>query len=54
MKARFEFDSALYDPLSIAALYGLESTFRNMLEQASFDKHAYNLRTLYAGDVSNP
>ena len=41
MKARFEFDSALYDPLSITALYGSDSAFRVMLEQANFDKHEY-------------
>lgn len=36
--ARFQFDSSLYDPLSITSLYGSEAMLRNMLENADFDK----------------
>ncbi|KAJ5960179.1 uncharacterized protein N7479_007329 [Penicillium vulpinum] len=34
---RFEFDSSLYDPLSITSLYGSVAMLRDMLENSSFD-----------------
>ena len=37
MKARFPFDSILYDPLSITALYGSEAILHNMLKNSNFD-----------------
>ena len=37
IKARFEFDSGLYDPLSITSLYGSEAMLRDMLENSDFD-----------------
>lgn len=41
MKARFEFDSRLYDPLSITSLYGSEAILRDMLENPNFDKNRF-------------
>ncbi|KIX03675.1 uncharacterized protein Z518_07228 [Rhinocladiella mackenziei CBS 650.93] len=41
MKARFEFDSRLYDPLSITSLYGSEAMLRNMLKNSNFDKNQF-------------
>ncbi|KAK6365425.1 hypothetical protein LTR64_008794 [Lithohypha guttulata] len=38
IKARFEFDSHLYDPLSIASLYGSDAMLCDMLENSNFDK----------------
>ncbi|KAI8712871.1 NACHT domain-containing protein [Fusarium sp. LHS14.1] len=35
---RFEFDSSLYDPLSITSLYGSEAMLRGMLENSDFDE----------------
>ncbi len=37
LKARFEFDSSLYDPLSITALYGSEAMLRRVLKESDFD-----------------
>lgn len=37
IKPRFEFDSSLYDPLSIASLYGSKSMLLDMLENSNFD-----------------
>lgn len=34
---RFEFDSSLYDPLSITSMYGSEAMLRHMLENSDFD-----------------
>ncbi|KAJ9269456.1 hypothetical protein DTO212C5_4519 [Paecilomyces variotii] len=39
--ARFEFDSRLYDPLSITSLYGSEAMLRDMLENSEFDTDKY-------------
>lgn len=36
LKPRFTFDSRLYDPLSITALYGSEAMLRHMLENSEF------------------
>lgn len=36
IKPRFEFDSSLYDPLSITSLYGSEAMLRNMLDNSDF------------------
>ncbi|KAF2267298.1 hypothetical protein CC78DRAFT_490454 [Lojkania enalia] len=41
IKARFEFDSRLYDPLSIASLYGSDAILHDMLENSNFDKDKY-------------
>jgi hypothetical protein len=41
IKARFEFHSHLYGPLSITTLYGSDAIFRNMLENSNFDKDIY-------------
>ena len=41
VKARFEFDSHLYDPLSITSLYGSESMLRDMLEISNFDQNMF-------------
>lgn len=38
---RFEFDSSLYDPLSITSLYGSEAMLRHMLNAADFDNGAF-------------
>ncbi|KAJ5804776.1 uncharacterized protein N7518_001079 [Penicillium psychrosexuale] len=38
---RFEFESSLYDPLSIASLYGSVAMLRDMLENSSFDKDIF-------------
>ena len=37
IKARFPFDSVLYDPLSITALYGSRAMLYNMLKNSDFD-----------------
>lgn len=37
IKARFPFESSLYDPLSITSLYGSEAMLRNMLQNSDFD-----------------
>ncbi|UPK95413.1 hypothetical protein LCI18_006348 [Fusarium solani-melongenae] len=37
IQPRFEFDSSLYDPLSITSLYGSEVMLRGMLENSDFD-----------------
>ncbi len=37
IKARFPFDSSLYDPLSITALYGSGAMLHNMLKNSDFD-----------------
>ena len=37
IKARFVFDSSLYDPLSITSLYGSEAVLLDMLESSDFD-----------------
>ncbi|KAL2861005.1 uncharacterized protein BJX67DRAFT_367453 [Aspergillus lucknowensis] len=39
--ARFEFESSLYDPLSIAALYGSDVILRGMLENSDFDDGSF-------------
>ncbi len=41
IKARFQFDSRLYDPLSITSLYGSEAMLRHMLENSDFDKDKF-------------
>ncbi len=41
IKQRFEFESSLYDPLSITSLYGSEAMLRHMLENSGFDKDTY-------------
>lgn len=41
IKARFDFDSSLYDPLSITALYGPDTILNNMLQHADFNKDSY-------------
>ena len=41
IKARFEFDSHLYDPLSITSLYGSDAILRDMLENSNFDRDKY-------------
>jgi len=41
MKPRFEFDSRLYDPLSITSLYGSEAMLRHMLENSDFEKDQF-------------
>lgn len=38
---RFEFDSSLYDPLSITSLYGSEAMLCKMLENSDFDKDKF-------------
>ncbi|MCJ1435357.1 hypothetical protein MMC27_004729 [Xylographa pallens] len=37
IKARFPFDSVLYDPLSVTALYGSKAMLHNMLKNSDFD-----------------
>lgn len=41
IKPRFEFDSSLYDPLSITSLYGSETVFLHLLQSADLDKKEY-------------
>ncbi|KAF2440432.1 hypothetical protein P171DRAFT_394849 [Karstenula rhodostoma CBS 690.94] len=41
IKARFEFDSHLYDPLSITSLYGSDAILRDMLKRSNFEKDKY-------------
>lgn len=41
IKARFEFDSRLYDPLSITSLYGSDAILRDMLQNSDFSKDEY-------------
>ncbi|EEU36324.1 uncharacterized protein NECHADRAFT_97420 [Fusarium vanettenii 77-13-4] len=41
IQPRFEFDSSLYDPLSITSLYGSEDMLRGMLENSDFDKDKF-------------
>lgn len=41
IKARFDFDSRLYDPLSITSLYGSDAILREMLQNSGFDKDKY-------------
>ncbi len=41
IKPRFEFDSRLYDPLSITSLYGSEAMLRHMLENSDFEKDKF-------------
>lgn len=41
IKARFDFDSRLYDPLSITSLYGSPAILRDMLKNSDFDKDKY-------------
>ncbi|KAJ5022574.1 hypothetical protein J3E73DRAFT_384813 [Bipolaris maydis] len=41
IKARFDFDSRLHDPLSIASLYGSDSILHYMLENSDFDADNY-------------
>lgn len=38
---RFQFDSSLYDPLSITSLYGSEATLRHMLGNSDFEKDTF-------------
>lgn len=38
---RFEFESSLYDPLSITCLYGSEAMLRVMLEKSDFDNERF-------------
>ncbi|KAF2228003.1 hypothetical protein BDZ85DRAFT_10798 [Elsinoe ampelina] len=48
MKPRFEFDSTLYDPLGIVALYGPDPMFRTMLSQLRLDSDLYLEDTVLA------
>lgn len=41
IKARFEFDSSLYDPLSVAAVYGSDAILHDLLKNATFDTPTY-------------
>lgn len=41
IKARFEFDSQLYDPLSITSLYGSKAMLRHMLDQSDFEEKCF-------------
>lgn len=41
VQARFEFDGSLYDPLSIASLYGSEALLLKMLETSEFDSDRF-------------
>lgn len=41
IQPRFEFDSSLYDPLSITSLYGSEAMLRDMLENSDFGKDKF-------------
>ncbi len=41
IKPRFVFDSSLYDPLSITALYGSEAMLRYMIETSDFESGAF-------------
>lgn len=41
IKARFPFESSLYDPLSITSLYGSEAMLRHMLKHSEFDKDKF-------------
>lgn len=41
IKARFEFDSQLYDPLSITSLYGSDAMLCKLLEDSNFDNDSY-------------
>ncbi|EKG09569.1 NACHT nucleoside triphosphatase [Macrophomina phaseolina MS6] len=41
IKARFEFDSRLYDPLSITSLYGSDPFLRLILRDSNFDRDKY-------------
>ncbi|KND92704.1 Vegetative incompatibility protein HET-E-1, partial [Tolypocladium ophioglossoides CBS 100239] len=41
IKPRFIFDSTLYDPLSVASLYGSETMLRIMLESSDFDSDKF-------------
>ena len=38
---RFEFDSTLYDPLSITSMYGSQAMLQHMLDSSDFDGDAY-------------
>lgn len=42
IKARFEFESHLYDPLSITSLYGSNAIFRWLLECSDFTEEKYH------------
>ena len=60
IKARFEFDSNICDPLRITALYGSHAMLRRMLEEADFSSGKYLPssvmvaadQVLYCGDLS--
>ncbi|EAT86593.2 hypothetical protein SNOG_05529 [Parastagonospora nodorum SN15] len=41
IKARFDFDSRLYDPLSITSLYGSDAILRDMLQNSDFANENY-------------
>lgn len=41
VKPRFEFNSSLYDPLSIASLYGSKAVLCHLLRSADFDQRKY-------------
>lgn len=41
MTPRFQFDSSLYDPLSITSLYGSVAMLRDMLENSNFDSNKF-------------
>ena len=45
IKTRFEFESHLYDPLSITSLYSSEAMLRSMIEHSSFDDETVFLPT---------
>ena len=60
LKARFAFESTLYDPLSITSLYGSQGMLQDMLDSSGFGKDIYLPETgmaaadrlLQSGDVS--
>lgn len=41
IKPRFDFDSQLYDPLSITSLFGSDAILRDMLENSNFENENY-------------
>ncbi|KAB8213009.1 NACHT domain protein [Aspergillus novoparasiticus] len=57
---RFEFESSLYDPLSITSLYGSEAMLRDMVKNSNFDNGKFLQETamaaadqiLHWGDIS--
>jgi hypothetical protein len=52
IKPRFPFESSLYDPLSITALYGSENMLLHMLQKADFDHGRYSAEPAAAATVT--